>query len=108
MKPTLALVLALASVSGLASAQEAAGAPPCLLIVDGELEKTSIGPWSSAVAALIEASTAAAVTAARARRSRVVRMLSGTLPSLRRCDTPVGSMAPRATRTGYFKCQARR
>ena len=55
MKNTLALVLALASVSGLASAQEAAGAPPYLLIVDGELEKTSIGPWSRAVAALIEA-----------------------------------------------------
>ena len=41
--------------SGVAGAQEAPGAPPYFLVVDGEIEKAVIGPWSEAVVSMIEA-----------------------------------------------------
>jgi len=43
------------TASGLAVAQEAPGAPPYILVVDREIEKAAIAPWSEAVVSLIEA-----------------------------------------------------
>jgi len=55
MKNTFALVVVVALTLGVASAQEAPGAPPYLLVVDGEIEKTSVGSWTNAVVALVDA-----------------------------------------------------
>jgi len=41
--------------SGAAVAQEAPGAPPYFLVVEGEVDKAVVGPWSEAVVSLIEA-----------------------------------------------------
>ena len=55
MKHTFALVMVFVLASVVASAQEAAGAPPYLFVVDGEVEKSSVGSWTKAVVALVEA-----------------------------------------------------
>lgn len=54
-RSVICAVVVVIMASGLATAQEAPGAPPYFLVVDGEIEKAAIGSWSQAVASLIEA-----------------------------------------------------
>ncbi len=51
----ICVVVVVMTVSGTAAAAEESGAPPYFLVVDGEIEKAAIGPWSEAVVSLIEA-----------------------------------------------------
>jgi hypothetical protein len=51
----ICVVVVIMTVSGSAAAAEESGAPPYFLVVDGEIEKAAIGPWSEAVVSLIEA-----------------------------------------------------
>ncbi len=55
MKNTSALIAILILAAGFALAQETPGAPRYFLVVDGEVEKTSIGSWTKAVGSLVEA-----------------------------------------------------
>lgn len=55
MKKVWSWVVVGIMASGVAAAQEAPTAPPYLLVAEGEVEKASIGPWSKAVVALVEA-----------------------------------------------------
>lgn len=55
MKKAWLCVVVVIMASGFASAQEAPAAPPYLLVAEGEVEKASIGSWSKAVIALVEA-----------------------------------------------------
>lgn len=55
MKNATALTAILVLAAGLTLAQEAPGAPRYFFVVDGEVKKTSIGSWTEAVGALIEA-----------------------------------------------------
>ena len=57
-RSVICAIVAVITATGFAVAQEAPGAPPYFLVVDGEIEKASIGPWSEAVVALIEANDA--------------------------------------------------
>lgn len=55
MKNAAALIVILILATGFALAQEKPGAPRYFLVIDGEVEKTSIGSWTKAVGSLVEA-----------------------------------------------------
>lgn len=55
MKQAWMCVVVMVVTSGFAGAQESPGAPPFFLVAEGEVGKSAIGPWSKAVAALVDA-----------------------------------------------------
>ena len=55
MKNATALIVILILVSGFTHAQGEPGAPRYFLVVDGEVEKSSLGSWTKAVGALVDA-----------------------------------------------------
>jgi hypothetical protein len=55
MNKPLFCAIAVFLAAGFATAQDAPGAPPFFLVADAEIEKASIGPWTKAVVALVDA-----------------------------------------------------